>query len=81
MARLTLLSFVFAFLSIMESLDAAPAETKKPYGLTQRAAWTTSRITGSPDPPAMYRAERIFPGLKFDQPVEMVYSTDLRSPA
>ncbi|MCH8048327.1 MAG: PQQ-dependent sugar dehydrogenase [Planctomycetes bacterium] len=75
------ISFSFVVLLIQESLVAAPAETKsKPSGIARRAEWTTSRITGSPDPPALYRAERIYPGLKFDKPVEMVYSKDLRRP-
>src|SRR4051812_43160666 len=37
-----------------------------------RAPWTTSRITGAPEPPRPYIAERVFPSLKFDQPLELV---------
>src|SRR6476646_2720947 len=37
-----------------------------------RAPWTTSRITGAPEPPRPYIADRIFPSLKFDQPLELV---------
>ncbi len=36
-----------------------------------RTPWTTSRITGSPEPPHPYVAERVFPGLSFTNPVEM----------
>lgn len=54
-------------------LPAAPPATDAPHGIKQRVAWTTSKITGSPDPPLPYRAERIFPQQKFDQPVEAVF--------
>ncbi len=47
-----------------ESLEAAA-----PFGIEQRVAWTTSRITGSPDPPAPYRTERVFPSVQFTDPV------------
>ena len=45
------------------------AQEEKPYGMQQRAAWTTSRITGSPDPPPPYQVEQVFPQLKFTNPV------------
>jgi putative heme-binding domain-containing protein len=38
----------------------------------QRAPWTASKITGSPEPPAPYRLDRVFPKLKFDRPLEIV---------
>ena len=38
----------------------------------QRPPWTTSRIIGSPDPPAPYRVEVAFPNLTFNNPVEMM---------
>jgi hypothetical protein len=38
----------------------------------KRPAWTTSRITGSPEPPSPYRIERIFPKLRFVEPLELV---------
>lgn len=37
----------------------------------RRTRWTTSRITGSPEPPLPYVAERVFPALSFTNPVEM----------
>src|SRR5258708_1564345 len=33
--------------------------------IRKRMPWTTSRVTGSPEPPSPYRTERIFPKLKF----------------
>ncbi len=35
-----------------------------------RTPWTTSRVTGSPTPPAPYRVEPAFPNLKFSNPVD-----------
>ena len=35
-----------------------------------RVSWTTSRVVGSPNPPAPLRVERLFPKLKFDAPVD-----------
>ena len=36
-----------------------------------RAPWTTSRLTGMPDPPSPYRAERVFGQLAFKTPVDL----------
>lgn len=42
------------------------AEGKPPH---RRTPWTTSRLIGSPDPPAPYRLQRAFPALQFTNPV------------
>lgn len=34
--------------------------------------WTTSKITGSPQPPSPYMTERVFPSLSFAEPCELV---------
>lgn len=34
--------------------------------------WTTSKITGSPQPPSPYVTERVFPSLSFAEPCELV---------
>jgi len=49
-------------------VHSVPAEDGRLPG-EQRTPWTTSRITGSPTPPAPYKTERVFPNLKFDRPV------------
>ncbi|HKQ39588.1 MAG TPA: PQQ-dependent sugar dehydrogenase, partial [Verrucomicrobiae bacterium] len=36
-----------------------------------RDPWLTSRVVGSPDPPSPYISERVFPKLKFREPVEL----------
>jgi uncharacterized repeat protein (TIGR03806 family) len=51
---------------------ADDSSSTQPSGLAQRANWTTSRLTGSPEPPSPYRLRPAFEHLKFDQPVEMV---------
>jgi putative heme-binding domain-containing protein len=34
-----------------------------------RVPWTTSRVVGSPDPPAPFQVVRLFPNLKFEHPL------------
>lgn len=41
----------------------------RPFGIEKRIPWTTSRITGSPEPPHPYRVERVFPKLGFKNPL------------
>lgn len=38
---------------------------------TERDAWTSSRLVGSPEPPRPYTTERVFPSLEFDRPAEL----------
>lgn len=38
----------------------------------ERAPWTASRLTGSPEPPPALRSERVFPALNFKAPVQLV---------
>ncbi len=49
--------------------DAKPGA--RPVGLDKRVPWTTSRVKGSPEPPAPYRAEVAFPKLKFFEPLDL----------
>src|SRR5439155_19353686 len=44
-------------------------------GTQKRIPWTTSRITGSPEPPSPYRTEQLFPKLKCVEPLELVALT------
>ncbi|MBI3468967.1 MAG: PQQ-dependent sugar dehydrogenase [Planctomycetes bacterium] len=43
----------------------------RPYGINKRVPWSTSRVKGSPEPPAPYRTEPAFPKLKFAEPLDM----------
>ena len=47
--------------------NAAPPEV----GLATRVPWTTSNISGSPDPPLPYTTQRVFPKLKFEKCIDM----------
>ncbi|MBM3821720.1 MAG: c-type cytochrome [Verrucomicrobia bacterium] len=38
----------------------------------RRDAWTTSRVTGSAEPPSPYLSERAFPQFRFAEPIEFV---------
>jgi uncharacterized repeat protein (TIGR03806 family) len=60
-ATLVLVSFVPLAMN-----RSAMADSPK-GGIGKRVAWTTSRITGSPEPPLPYVTERVFPTLKFNQ--------------
>jgi putative heme-binding domain-containing protein len=55
---------------------ADPPKTERPYGLGPRAPWTTSHVTGSPEPPHPYTIERAFPKLQFKNPLLMARTGD-----
>jgi putative heme-binding domain-containing protein len=44
---------------------------ERPHGIKQRVPWTTSRITGSPEPPPPYKIELAFQNLVFYKPLLM----------
>jgi putative heme-binding domain-containing protein len=60
----------FALLVFLPALWPSIADAQT--AAKQRPSWTSSRITGSPEPPRPYVAERIFPSLEFNQPLELV---------
>lgn len=74
-ARLCLLQFTsratrfiwMACIAVMCS--AVVAEDQRPFGIEKRTPWTTSRVTGSLEPPSPYRIEHRFPKLQFKNPV------------
>jgi putative heme-binding domain-containing protein len=49
--------------------DAPGAD--RPHGIPTRIPWTTSRISGTPEPPHPYRIVRAFPKLAFRNPLLM----------
>jgi putative heme-binding domain-containing protein len=53
-------------------LDAA----EPPYGIAQRVPWTTSHVTGSPEPPHPFMIERAFPKLQFKNALLMARTGD-----
>src|SRR5262249_4033867 len=82
--RVTLMRIrsLLLFPCLFLSTDAARGEDKaqppsvKPFGLAKRVPWTTSRLVGSPDPPAPHRLKRVFPRLKYQSPVCIAQEPD-----
>ncbi len=66
-ARELSLCAVLAFLLGLSGLAKAQAASA-----STRAPWTTSRVLGSPEPPALYTPKRVFPTLQFKEPTELV---------
>lgn len=78
----------FAAISVSERFPSTSAQTAdsgaaslsesdvsgKPFGIDKRVPWTTSRIVGTPEPPAPYSVRRVFPNLKFTNPVEIAFA-------
>jgi putative heme-binding domain-containing protein len=46
-------------------------DSGQPFGIEKRVPWTTSRITGSPEPALPCVVKRVFPRLKFKEPLDM----------
>jgi uncharacterized repeat protein (TIGR03806 family) len=44
---------------------------KMTSGIQKRELWTTSRVKGSPEPPAPYRMSKAFPKVRFNEPLEV----------
>lgn len=59
-----------ALIAVLLVVAVAPPVSGQ-FGLVRRVPWTTSRITGSPEPPRPYITERVFRSLVFNQPVEL----------
>ena len=61
--------------ALLTSLIAGPTPTRAQSDDTPDAArrvpWTTSHVTGSPDPPLPFIVERAFPALTFESPLDV----------
>src|SRR4051794_33681971 len=53
-------------LTIFVASEARAAEPRTP--------WVTSHITGSPDAPPPFELQRLYPKLKFKEPVEIAFA-------
>ena len=51
---------------------AAPEQARQPSGLAKRDLWTTSKVVGSPEPPAAYQMVDSYPKIKFNEPLELI---------
>ena len=64
------LSLFVAFVALLVCRSVL-ARNPAPFSTEQRVTWTTSRVTGTPDPPAPYRTVNAFPRLKLTEPLAM----------
>lgn len=68
--------FIWAYLVVFaQQVSADEANGDR---VPTRAAWTTSRIIGSPEAPNPYKLVPAFPKLKFDEPMQVRWSADLQ---
>src|SRR5262245_44262993 len=63
----------FGLAAAWASLPGAQ-EPARTAGLKTRTPWTTSRLTGSPDPPHPYKIEPAFPKLTFTNPLLLTHA-------
>ncbi|WP_202921290.1 PQQ-dependent sugar dehydrogenase [Anatilimnocola aggregata] len=66
------LAMIVSFINCCMAVAQPAAAKKSEFGLEKRVPWTTSRLTGAPQPPSPYLVERVFPSLSFNEPCEMV---------
>ena len=67
--RITGLCVVAQALGVLALYGDDRKVPEKPFGLSKRVPWTSSKIVGSPEPPRPYRLKRVFERLKFQSPV------------
>jgi len=61
--------------TLAASIGAAeqePTGNSESFNPRERIQWTSSRMLGTPEPPPPYRLERVYPQLKFREPVAIV---------
>src|SRR5262245_28419773 len=66
---LPMLCLIVAIMLAGSLVSGGAQEAKAPRGIQQRIPWTTSRISGSPEPPPPYKVARSFPRLTFKNPL------------
>lgn len=72
--RIILFVSVFCSAAIRGGDDSPKAPGKSPGDVLKRIPWTTSRITGSPEPALPYVTERVFPALKFTNCLDITHA-------
>jgi len=70
--QLSLLAAIVALL-VCRSLSAQDVSS---FSIEHRVRWTSSRVTGTPDPPAPFRTVNAFPNLTFTEPLVMASVPD-----
>jgi glucose/arabinose dehydrogenase len=58
------------------ALNLAEAADEQPFGIDHRILWTTSRVTGSPDPPLPYTVEKTFTNINWKAPIFVIPEPD-----
>lgn len=66
---LLLLALITVRITTADEIVSQVKEESKPFGLTARVPWTTSRVVGTPEPPPPYTVQRAFPNVEFENPV------------
>src|SRR5437016_11285137 len=69
-------SVSLALTLLVVGLGATADNTPQVGGIPARIPWTTSRVTGSPEPPHPFTIERAFPKLQFKNPLLMARAGD-----
>ncbi|MFT4559217.1 MAG: putative repeat protein (TIGR03806 family) [Planctomycetaceae bacterium] len=62
-------SLVILLAAAVSFVSMTHADEEKPFGISAYNPMTTSRVTGSPEPPLPYRAVRAIPKLQVDWPI------------
>ena len=65
-AQERIVTLLLASLALVAMCRSAMADSPK-VGIEKRVIWTTSRISGSPEPPLPFVTERVFPALTFEK--------------
>src|SRR6516165_7518539 len=82
--RLSVRSAIFVLMAILCGVlarrvaTAGDTENKaqpvRPFAVDKRVPWNSSKVVGTPDPPAPYRTRQVFSKLKFHEPVAMTWA-------
>jgi uncharacterized repeat protein (TIGR03806 family) len=70
------LRWLIGFLLLGIAASAGSEDRPARFDTQKRVLWTTSRVAGSPDPLAAFRAERVFPNLRFDRSLDLQCAPD-----
>src|SRR5262249_39959572 len=62
---------LFSLLLIVGVQLRGQESSKEKFGIDKRTPWTTSKVVGSPEPPPPYKTERVYPKLKFFEPLDI----------
>ena len=62
-------SLLIVSTALVQPIFADDESADAPFGLDRRIPWTTSRVTGSPEPPLPFVAEEAFPNIPWERPL------------